>query len=64
MFSANAKFNGLSSAIYRNRILQLQLKILAKILSVICTHMVDFRKYMYTIHSNTRQENLNGKGKF
>ena len=31
MFSTNAEFIGLSSAIYRNRILQSQLKILAKI---------------------------------
>ena len=30
MFNTNAEFNGLSSAIYRNRILQSQLKILAK----------------------------------
>ena len=31
MFIANAEFNGLSSAICRNRIPQLQLKTLAKI---------------------------------
>ena len=42
MFTTNAEFNGLSSAIYRNRTLQSQLKILAKIqLSVICAHVVD-----------------------
>ena len=31
MFSTNAEFNGLSSAIYKNGIPQSQLKILAKI---------------------------------
>ena len=40
MFSTDAEFNGLSSVIYRNEILQSHLKILAKIqLSVICTHI-------------------------
>ena len=31
MFTTNAEFDGLSSVIYRNEILQSQLKILAKI---------------------------------
>ena len=45
MFTTIAEFNGLSSASYRNGIIQSQLKILAKIqLSVICAHMVDFRR--------------------
>ena len=40
MFITTVEFNGLSSTTYRNRILQSQLKILAKIqLSVICVHM-------------------------
>ena len=48
MFSTDAEFNGLSSVIYRNEILQSHLKILAKIqLSVICTHIVDFRRPGY-----------------
>ena len=49
-----AEFNGLSSAIYRNRILHSELKILAKIqLGVICTHMVDFHTpgHVYSFHS-------------
>ena len=38
-----AKCNGPSSAIYRNGILQSQLKIFSKIqLSVTCAHMFDF----------------------
>ena len=45
MYTTTAEFNWLSSASYRNGILQLQLKILMKIqLSVICTHMVDFHR--------------------
>ena len=42
MLTTNAEFHELSSAIYRNRMLQSQLKIFVKILSVICAHMVDF----------------------
>ena len=43
MFTTDIKFNALLSAIYRNRILQSQLKILAKkLLSIIWTHTVDF----------------------
>ena len=43
MFTTIAEFNGLSSASYRNGIIQSQLMILAKIQpSVICTHIVDF----------------------
>ena len=58
--TTNVEFNGLSSpsAIYRNVILQSPLKILAKIqLSVICTHMFDFRKpgYITTLPSNDPQ---------
>ena len=40
MFTTIAEFNGLSSASYRNRILQSQLKILVKI--YLSGHMFDF----------------------
>ena len=43
MFFITAELNGFCSAINRNRILNSELKILAKIqLDVICAHMVDF----------------------
>ena len=45
MFTTNGHFNGLSYAIYRNGILQSQLKTLAKIqLSVICAYVVAFHR--------------------
>ena len=43
MFTTNAELKGLLSTIYRNGILHLELKILAKILlGVICAHIFDF----------------------
>ena len=43
MFFTYAEFNGLTSPIYINRILHLELKILAKMqFGVICAHMIDF----------------------
>ena len=43
MFTTTAEFNELSSTSYRIRIVQSQLKVLAKIqLNVICAHMVNF----------------------
>ena len=57
MFTTTAEFNGLSSAIYRNRILQSQLKILAKIqLSVIGIHTVDFCSSVTFIGVKTQRQ--------
>ena len=43
MFTINAEFNGLSYAIYRNGILNSELKVLVKIqLSIICILVVDY----------------------
>ena len=50
MFSTNVEFNGLSSTIYRNGILELQLKSLAKIyFSVTCTHVVVLQAWSYIL---------------
>ena len=50
MFTTRVKFNGDASPIYRNGILQSELKILTKIkLSVICTHMFDYHRPSHTL---------------
>ena len=52
MYTTNAEFKGLPSAIYRSGILHLELKIFAKILlGVICTHMFDFCRPGHILYS-------------